>query len=241
LKRIILTREQSRNQVWAARLAKAGLDSIALPLVRFDPLPAPDIDPTAFDWVLLTSPQGARALAALSLDFDGVRFAALGHGTAKAIATEGWPVDFNAAALDGVEFVQGFLATADGPGPVLLPGPRKRLLEPRAALEIAGYTVREMPLYETLPTDPATVAAAQLGPDDVVFFCSPSAVRAFAAARGDKPRCVAIGRTTADACRTAGMNPQVADTPDLESMVRAAGFGDLPTLKDEPVNPELES
>jgi len=240
--RIILTRERSRNQAWTEQLSAANLIWAEMPLVKYKPLPvAPEADLTGFDWILLTSPQGAQAFVALNPDLGGARCATLGHGTAQVLANAGWPVAYNAGALDGAEFVKGFLLAADGPGPVLLPGPRYRLTEPRASLDAAGYTVQELPLYETLPTDAATIAATTLHEGDVVFFCSPSAVRAFAGARTDKPRCVAIGRTTADACRAAGMDPLVADTPDLGSMVRAAGFGDLPGPENKPVKPEMES
>jgi uroporphyrinogen-III synthase len=50
-------------------------------------------------------------------------------------------------------------------------------------------------------------------------------VRAFAAAWNDRPDCVAIGATTAAVAREAGFAPEVAATPDLEAMLRAAGLG----------------
>ncbi len=240
--RIILTRARGRNQAWAAQLDRAGLRHLELPLVQYAPLPVPaDLAPAQFDWIVFTSPQGVRAFAALKPELGAARCAVLGHGTARAVTEAGWPVAFNAGALDGAGFVAEFLQAGHKPGDVLLPGPKRRLTEPRASLQEAGYTVQELPLYETLPTDPAAIAAAELRGTDVLFFCSPSAVRAFAGARADKPRCVAIGRTTADACRQAGLDPAVADTPDLESMVRAAGLGSLPGPNHETVRPEKES
>jgi len=240
--RIILTREKHRNRIWADRLQESGLAFSEVPLVRYVPLPSPDgRDFTAFGWILFTSPQGVRAFADLQPRLGAARCAVLGHGTAAAVREVGWEVEFNAGALDGVAFAARFLATVGEPCPVLLPGPKRRLAEPRAALESAGYTVQELPLYDTRPVDADIIAAADLRPDDIIFFCSPSAVRAFAAARKDKLRCVAIGNTTAAACRTAGFSPAVADTPDLDAMVRAAGFPGLPAPTPEPVKPELES
>jgi len=240
--RIILTRERERNRRWADQLQAAGLPFSLLPLVRYAPLPLPaSCDFTTFAWILFTSPQGVRAFAARPPQFGSARIAVLGQGTAAAVREAGWTVALNAEALDGAAFVQTFLATVGEPCSVLLPGPKRRLAEPRASLDAAGYHVRELPLYETLPVAQETIVAAALRPIDVVFFCSPSAVRAFAGARDDKPRCVAIGNTTATACRSAGFVPAVADSPDLEAMVRAAGLSGLPESTPEPVNPEMES
>ena len=240
--RIILTREQDRNRIWADRLAAAGRPFSLLPLVHYVPLALPqDADFTIFDWILFTSPQGVQAFRDLAPATGGAQFAVLGHGTAAAVAAAGWTVGLNAAGRDGVDLAAAFLATVTAPCRVLLPGPARRLTEPRASLEAAGHQVTELPLYETRAVEPAAIAAGELRPDDVILFCSPSAVRAFAAARDDKPRCVAIGQTTADACRAAGFSPVVADTPDLDAMVRAAGFADLPAPTPEPATPEMES
>jgi len=240
--RIILTREKDSNQGWAERLRAAGRPHASLPLVWYAPLSLPaSRDFTTFDWILFTSPQGVRAFVDLQPDIGGARCAVLGHGTATALRNAGWRDDLNAGALTGDDFATKFLAQAGQPGKVLLPGPKRRLTEPRASLENAGYVVQELPLYETRPSDPAIVAGAELRPDDMIFFCSPSAVQAFAAARDDKPQCVAIGKTTADACRAAGFMPAVAITPDLDAMVRAAGLSDLPAPTTEPVKPEMES
>ena len=240
--RIILTREKDRNQIWADRLQQADLPFSQLPLVRYQSLALPaERDFSTFGWIIFTSPQGVRAFADLQAERGQARCAALGHGTAQALQAAGFGVDLNAGALDGVELAAHFLEIAGESCRVLLPGPKRRLSEPRAALESAGYTVQELPLYETLPIEAAAIAAADLQPDDVIFFCSPSAVRAFAGARDDKPRCVAIGQTTADACRSAGFAPVVADTPDLDAMVRAAGISGLPEPTTQPVKPEMES
>jgi uroporphyrinogen-III synthase len=240
--RIILTRESNRNREWAERLDLAGLAYCELPLLVYAAIaPTTEPDWAAFDWIIFTSPQGVQAFAELRTDLGRARCAVLGDGTAATVTTLGWQVDYNAAAHDGAEMVTGFLANYPGPGSVLMPGPKRRLAEPRASLLAAGYHVLELPLYETCATAATDVAQAALTEQDVVFFCSPSAVRAFTGARADKPRCVAIGQTTADACRAAGLDPAVADTPDLESMVRAAGLDGLPGPGSETVTPEMES
>jgi len=235
---IVLTRERERNRPWAERLAGAGFAVRELPLVRFTPIAPPeDFEVAGFDWILFTSPQGVRAFHAAGLAPGPARTAALGAGTAAALRECGLTDALNLETRDGVEFAQAFLATVAEPGRVLLPGPARRLPEPRATLTTGGCEVRELPLYETGPVDPADLPAAPCGPDDVVFFCSPSAVKGFTGAWDARPRCVAIGRTTAEAAAGAGFPVATADRPDLEAMVLAAGLGPLPVT----ANSESES
>jgi len=235
---IILTRERDRNRPWAERLSAAGLVARELPLVTFTTLEVPeDLDTGSFDWILFTSPQGVRSFRAAGLPTGDARMAALSSGTAAAIEEAGWRDELGLRTRDGVEFAQAFLAVVQDPGRVLLPGANRRLPEPRASLTTAGYEVRELPLYETRPVDPAALPAEPCGPGDILFFCSPSAVNSFTGAWTIRPRCVAIGRTTAEASIKAGFGTAVAASPDLEAMVLAAGLGPLPVT----VTPENES
>ena len=108
---------------------------------------------------------------------------------------------------------------------VLLPGPLRRMPEPAATLQAAGFEVHSVALYRTEPLEPSTLPAAPFHRDDFVFFASPSAVRAFVAAYPDqKPPCAAIGESTADAARRHGLDPVVAASPSLSGLCRAAGL-----------------
>lgn len=227
--RIVLTRQRESNGPWADRLAAAGLSVRDLPLLRFAPLAIPaNVDPRAFDWILFTSPQGARAFAAAGLEAGTARIAALGPGTAAALAEAGLRDDLGLAARDGSELAEAFTTQVTAPAKVLLPGPARRLAEPRNTLERAGFTVTELPLYVTEAVPPGDLPATPPASGDIVFFCSPSAVHAFVAAWTARPECVAIGETTAAACREAGFPTRVAATPDLDAMVLAAGLDPIP-------------
>lgn len=236
--RIILTRQRDRNRIWADQLVTAGHAVIEIPLIRYTSLPVPDdLDPGAFDWILFTSPQGVKAFVEAGLAHGSARIGALGTGTAAALDAAGLADDLNVRTLDGVEFAQAFLAKVTGPGRVLLPGPNRRLEDPKASLTAAGFEVRELPLYETNPVPTGELPPVTFGDGDIVFFCSPSTVRAFCEAWDHRPRCVTIGETTAQATRPAGFETAVATSPDLSAMVLAAGLDPLP----EPSNPEMES
>jgi len=236
--RIILTRQLDRNKVWSARLEAAGHTVVEAPLIRYKTLPVPDeLDAGAYDWILFTSPQGVKAFTAAGFAPGDARMGALGAGTAAALSAAGLRDDLGARTLDGVAFAQAFLAKVSGGGRVLLPGPDRRLDEPRSSLSAAGFEVRELPLYETCSIPAQELPTVDFAPGDIVFFCSPSTVRAFTEAWKARPRCVAIGDTTARASRPAGFETAVAATPDLPAMVLAAGLDPLP----EPATPEMES
>ncbi len=236
--RIVLTRQQDSNQAWARRLEADGHRVLDLPLLRFEPVPAPaGFTGQGFDWILFTSPQGVRAFAQTGLVPGSARIAALGSGTRSALTGLGWRDDLGADCLDGAELAAAFATRVRPPARVLLPGPEQRLADPRNSLEAGGFTVTELPLYATLPVAPGTLPVAPFLADDIVFFCSPSTVRAFVETWDERPPCAAIGETTAVVAREHGFPTATAKTPDLEAMVLAAGLDPL----SEPIKPEIES
>lgn len=224
-RRIVVTRTREQCRPWRRALEAAGCDLLELPLLRFDVLPAPDgLAPSAFDWILFTSPQGVRAFHDAGFTTDGAGVGVLGAGTAAALAACGGRDDLGIRERDGAGFAHAFALVAEAPASVLLPGPERRLDEPRATLTAAGFDVTDLPLYRTSAVPPADLPDAPWREGDIVFFASPSAVRACVAAWDDRPPCVAIGDTTARAARDAGFDVAVADAPDLQAMVRAAGL-----------------
>ncbi len=237
-RRIVLTRQEQQNRPWAERLRAAGHAVLELPLLRYRTLVtrAQQVRAKGCDWILFTSPHAATAFCALGVDTGRARLTCLGAGTARALAEAGRSDVLDLDTRDGAEFAAAFVACVAPPGCLLLPGSARRLAEPRATLEAAGFTVRQVALYDTEAVPPAELPKAPLQPDDLVFFASPSAVRAFIGAYGDRPECVAIGETTVKAAREAGFEAVVAATPDLEAMVLAAGLDPL-----VPVEPRSES
>lgn len=228
-RRIVLTRERERCREWRERLQGVDAEILELPLLRFEPLaPAPGTAGGAYDWILFTSPQGVRAFAEAGLAPGGARLGALGVGTATELATHGLPDDLGVRTEDGAALAQAFTQRVKEACAVLLPGPERRLEEPRRTLEAAGHRVTELPLYRTTAVPSAELPAAPFAPGDVVFFASPSTVRIFADVWNDRPGCVTIGETTAAAAREAGFDPVAAASPDPEAMARACGLDPSP-------------
>ena len=226
-RRVVLTREAQGNAPWLARLGELGLPVLDLPLLTYETL-APPAPPGQWDWALLTSPQAARALAVWGRLPSGVRLGTLGAGTRAALEAAGLRDELGCEAADGAALSRAFMASVMAPCRVLLPGAVSRLAEPGRTLRAAGYEVLEVSLYRTSAVPPEQLPVAPVKAGDVIFFCSPTAVRAFAAAWKERPDCVAIGATTAAVAREAGFAPEVAVTPDLEAMLRAAGLEPRP-------------
>lgn len=223
--RIILTRSREQNRPWQDALERAGAVVVSIPAIRFTTLDPPaDLDTADYDWILFTSPQGVRAFFEAGLAPADAKLGVLGAGTAEALLRQGYRDHLDVRLRDGSELARAFIDHVDAPASVLLPGAETRMPDPAATLIQAGHRVREVPLYRTEATPAREMGDVAPGPDDTVFFASPSAVRAFHDAFGVTGRCVAIGETTAITTRRFGYPTLVADQPNLESMAATLGL-----------------
>jgi uroporphyrinogen-III synthase len=202
--RIVVTRAESQADPLADRIEALGHEVVRCPLIRIEPLRGEPVDPSGYDWVVVTSPNGAAELAR-RLIAPPARIAAIGHGTADALAAHGLHADL----VPQVSTQEGLLAELP-PGRVLLAaaeGARRLLVDERDADFV--------PLYRTVELQPP----APFG--DLVLLASPSAVRAFAAT-GARIPAVAIGPQTAAAALALGLEvAAVAASHDVEGLLEA--------------------
>lgn len=206
-----------------ARLTAAGATTIHIPLIevakpadRFATLDAAIAHLPSYDWIAFTSRSAVKAFAArlgeraLPL---ALNVAAVGPGTAEAIAPFGWPV----SAVAGQHDAEGLLRTLKG---LLKRGdrvlwPRARDARPLLAdgLRAEGIAVDDVEAYATrIPEDVDGRSLARIverAEADAVLFDSPSAVRHFVALVGcegarrfaRRARIIPIGPLTAQAIR----------------------------------------
>lgn len=241
---VVVTRAAGRATHLAERLEAAGATVVLLPVVRSgDPDDGGDAlrrsmgRVGAFDWVVFTSALAVeRALGCLSdvRALAGVRLGAVGPATAQALA--GWHLspDIVAHPASAEGLVTAMPAAPPGAG---APGAgARRVLYPRAA-EVAdvlaeglagkGWDVEEVVAYRTVPAGEAltTHALDAASAADVVTFTSPSTVRSYLAAAGERripPVVACIGPVTARAARDAGLTVTAeADEHNAEGLVRA--------------------
>ena len=279
---VVILRHPERAVRLAGALRAAGMTPVALPLTD-TALPS---DPAAvvpelgslgrgeIDLLVVTSANAVRALELVSLDAGmslsdqihsgGVRVAAVGASTAGRLVEAGIGVDLVPARHSAA-----WLLEALGPGEgavVLLPQADLAPDDLAVGLEAAGWVVRRVEAYRTVPypaaaelavpvtpepgmqpprLDPSDVAAlAASGVRFAVVFLAPSAVRQFhdrvAVAQGILT--VAIGDTTAEALRQVGHEPTVAADPSppgiAEAVQRAFGSA-APRPGSAPIPPVL--
>ncbi len=202
--RVLVTRPQGQAGELMVRLAELGHDPVHCPLIAVEPLGTDPIDVSGYDWVIVTSVNGARELrqrAAGPLP----RVAAIGRATAAELGAQ-------VALVPEVSTQEGLLAELPRPaGRVLFAGAegaRQLLVDELGADFVALYRTRRL-LPETLPVS------------DLVVLASPSAARAFAALRTSVPA-VSIGPETTRAACDAGVDV-VAEAPthDVAGLLQA--------------------
>jgi uroporphyrinogen-III synthase len=193
--RVLVTREEL-----VARVESLGHDAVFCELIRVEPLGDEPVDARAYDWLVVTSRNGAHELARRGVTAN--RIAAIGPATADALESHGLRVDLVAAT-----HTQEGLRDELPEGTLLL-----------AAAEGARQDVLNadfLPLYRTIELRPDVPDA------DVALLMSGSAASALAAT-GSRPPVVAIGPRTAAEARAGGLEVVgVASTHDLEGLVEA--------------------
>lgn len=193
--RVVVTREDV-----AARVEALGHDPVLCPLIRIEPLGDDPIDASAYDWLVVTSANGADELARRGV--TAKRIAAIGPATADALRAGGLRVDLVARTH-----------TQEGLRDEL---PEGRLL--LAAAEGARRDVLEadfLPLYRTVELQPEAPEG------DVALLMSGSAARALAATGARMP-VVAIGPQTAVEAENSGLEvAAVATQHDIDGLVEA--------------------
>ena len=240
--KIMVTRPKDRNSALTSKLRDFGAEVLEIPTIETDVILNNDALTEAlnnmeeYQWVAFTSPFGVKIffqkLMEMKIDvrsLAGLRFAAIGSATQKAIEEKGILVDLVPETYDGKALgealVQRLLeeqGDSDESQFILIPRAKIGTEDVLMPLDEAGVLYEDLPIYDTVdaPLDDVIWYDESV---DYVAFTSASTVRGFVrmAPNADyaKVKAVCIGEQTAQEAKKYGMQTFIAEKATIDSMV----------------------
>jgi uroporphyrinogen-III synthase len=225
-RRVVVTRATEQSEALLHRLRELGAQPIALALIEI-------VDPSdgglalrralerlsTFDWLVVSSPNGARRVrdAVLKLATARPKIAAVGRATADEI---GASVELIAQR----QIAEGLLADfPSGVGTVILAQAEGARPELERGLGELGWHVEAVPAYRTISRPPTDAERAEVIDADAVLFASGSAVWAWVEAFGTtvSPPVITIGPATAEVAVRLGLKVDaIATDHSLNGLVQ---------------------
>ncbi|WP_191433115.1 uroporphyrinogen-III C-methyltransferase [Flavonifractor sp. An112] len=234
-RRVVVTRPRERAGTLSARLRALGADVWEYPCIATVPLdPCPEVDRAMeglsdYEWLVLTSPAGVEALwqwleghGKDARALGGVKLAAIGPGTARALAAHGLKADYVPEVYDAAHLGAGLPATgrvlalrAEESSPALTEGLARRNI---ACDDVASYrTVYENPRSQQLRE------AVEETEGLLVTFTSASTVKGFVSSVGEDANFsrmvgMCIGAQTAAEAQKYGIPVRVAREATMDAL-----------------------
>jgi uroporphyrinogen-III synthase len=201
----IVTRPRAQAKPLVEALERAGLEVVECPLIEIEHTSDEPVDGAGYDWLIVTSPNGADEIARRGRNLPQI--AAVGPGTAETLRAHGLEPAFVARESSQDGLLREF------------PRPTGRVLfaaaegARRGPIDALGADF--VPLYRTRLLRPEPPAG------DVVLLASGSAARAYAGIGGRAPA-VTIGPETSRVARAVGLEVAAeAAIHDLDGLVAA--------------------
>jgi uroporphyrinogen III methyltransferase/synthase len=228
---VAVTRARAQASALATTLRMLGATVVEAPVIRTVPLEGPPPDLGRYDLLCVTSPNGVRLvferLASAGLDaraLAGIRVAAIGPGTAAALAEHGVIADFVPERFVAEGLVDALAGVAVGRVLIARAAQARDLLPDE--LRKRGAEVDVLALYETLAEPLSAEQLEAVAGADYVTFTSSSTVTFFVQAGAGRQarhaRLVSIGPVTSAALREHGLEPHVEATRhDIDGLVQA--------------------
>ncbi len=228
--RVMITRPREDARPLAEALAARGIEALIEPLLEIVPVPGAHLDLAGVQAVLLTSANGARALAAAAEARD-VTVLAVGAATAAAAAAVGF-ARVEAAGGDVAALADLAASVCDPAAGALVHVAGSHVAGDLAGrLTERGFTLRRETLYTAERAEAlsdAAVAALRRGAIDAVLLFSPRTAGSFVtlAARAGvtadlaRVRALCLSAAVAEAAGTAAWRAlDVAARPDQEALL----------------------
>lgn len=211
-RKVVVTRAAEQANDLADLLRAAGAVPVVVPLIEIAAEPGAAAalaaeNPDRFEWLVVTSPNGAQAYTAAQRHAPPA-VAAVGATTAAALAAAG----VHATLVPAVQRAEGLLEEfPSGDGRVLLVQAVAAERTLADGLVAKGWQVTTITPYRSRPTRLSAGQQLAALSADAVLFASGSAARAWVDVFGDStpPIVVAMGPRTAAAVTDAGLKVSV--------------------------------
>ena len=232
---VVVTRPRQQASTLARRLRDLGAQPLEVPTIEI-------VDPSddgaalrdavarlhAHEWVVLTSANGVNRFCDVlrdGRDLAGVKLAAIGAGTAEALALRNLVADLVPERFVAESLLEAFPLPSGAGGRVLLAQAEVAREVLPDGLRSLGWQVEVVPAYRTVPAEVGDDARSAVAGADIVTFTSASTVERFLDAYGPDavpPVVACIGPITADAARQRDLRVDVvADVHTLDGLVDA--------------------
>ncbi len=238
-RRYLVTRPRQRAGRLSDKLRRLGADVWEYPCIETVPiLPCPAMDEALqqigrYEWLVFTSPAGVSAfrteLTCMGRDgryLAGVKLAAIGSGTAKALQEMGLTADYVPEVYDAAHLGEGL--PADGRALIL----RAEIGSPALteALRRRNISYDDIPVYRTVYANaqsPALRTALEAGEVPYAAFTSASTVKGFVSTVGEdadfsRVLGLCIGEQTAAEARKHGIPVRIAHRATIDALVELA-------------------
>jgi uroporphyrinogen III methyltransferase/synthase len=219
---VVVTRAREQASGLRARLEMLGAEVLELPSIAIEPLAFSLPHVARYAWTVFTSVNGVRTffergLGPAGLDaraFGPVRVAAIGPGTAGALAERGIVADLVPERFVAESLLDAFPGAETGERVLLARAEQARDVLPEGLRKL-GYGVDVLALYRTVPAAPdaGAIERVRRGDVDALTFTSSSTVTNFCDLVGGVPEAqplvVSIGPVTSQTARTRGLRVDV--------------------------------
>ncbi|KMT21840.1 uroporphyrinogen-III C-methyltransferase [Clostridium cylindrosporum] len=229
--KVLVTRPKSLASRLSKKLYDNGAEVIELPTIETKAIEDNSLllgeikNIKDYGWIVFTSPTGVNvffeSLKVNSIDIRsllGVKFAAVGSATAKAIEDRGIIVDFIPSMFNGKVLAIELSPKVNGEK-VMIPRAKDGTLDIVEEFKKANIDYRDIPIYETIIKE---TEVDNIEDFDYVAFTSASTVKGFVnSVKTDYSRlkAICIGESTEGEAKKYSMETFVAKRATLDSMV----------------------
>lgn len=243
-KRILVTRPADRAGTLSGKLRELGAGVAEFPCIRTEEiLPCPAMEAALekisdYEWMGFTSAAGVEAfwkcLRGMGKDaraLGGVKLAAIGAATGKALEGHGLSADLVPEVYDAAHMGAALAKTATGKVVLLRAEEGSPALTD--ALDEAGVAYDDIAVYRTIYDNPRSGelrADVENGRFDFVTFTSASTVKGFVSAIGGDADFghflgLCIGKQTAQEAEKFGIQVKIAEKASIDALVELAMKG----------------